>query len=262
MAVISRAFLELGANYTGLKEGLEQAAKIAEENGAKLSNAGLKMVENFQNALNPTKQLAVQLEALEKSGASAGNIQAVLGDKIKYATEQATKNGQAVEPLVQKHYDLAKAADSGGFSFESFGKTLTEFARNPLQATQNGIVGMLEQMGPTAVGLGGIAVAAGIVTKELFEFANTASDNYERLRNLSAQTGVATDDLQALERITKNAGLAGMDLGRIIGNLQKQLGEKKGDFVDVLKMFNISMVDANGQSKTAITLLGDLQEYM
>jgi len=77
---------------------------------------------------------------------------------------------------------------------------------------------MLEKLGPLGIALGAVATAGVAAGVGLFKFVSAASDNLERLENLSAITGLAVADLQAMEQITKEAGLAGMDLGRIIGN--------------------------------------------
>lgn len=233
--------------------------RIAEENGAKLSSAGRSMVLNFENALNPTKLLAVQIEALEKSGKSAAEIQSVLGDKIRYASEQAVKHGQAIDPVVRKHYEAVTAGDKWTLSIESLGKSLTGLASNPLQAAQSGIAGFLEKLGPTAVGIGGIAAAAGLAGKKLFDMASAAADNMERLDNLAAQTGLTTQQLEALELITETAGLKGLELGKVLSQLNAQLGEGKGDFIDSLDRLGLSMIDlASGKPKDALALLDEM----
>ena len=239
MAVIGRAFLDIGASTEGLQKGLKEAIKIAEESGAKLSNAGVRMVEQFQNALNPSIQFATQLEALAKGGAKASDIQIVLGDKIRQVGEQCIKNNQPMEGLVKKHYEAVTAADKTGFSFESLGKRMTEFARNPLQATQQGIVGLLERMGPAAVGIGGVAtglVAAGVAA---FKFVAGMAESAERITNLAASTGMTVEAVQALERLGKEAGLG--DLVSKIERINIQLGKGEGDFVDAIRAMGIAL---------------------
>ena len=132
MATISRAFLEIGANTEGLQKGLEQAVRSAEQNGAKLSSAGRNMVLQFENALNPTRQLATQIEALEKAGKSAGDIQAVLGDKIRYSTEQARAHGQPIEEIVGKYTRLSDTMGPLGRSMTDLGKNLSMYVTLPM----------------------------------------------------------------------------------------------------------------------------------
>ncbi len=132
MATISRAFLEIGANTEGLKRGLEEATRIAEQNGAKLSSAGKAMVLNFENALNPTKQLATQIEALEKAGYSAAQIEGVLGDKIRYATEQARAHKQPIDDMVAKYTHLSDRLGPLGDKLTSIGKNLSMYVTLPM----------------------------------------------------------------------------------------------------------------------------------
>lgn len=260
MPTISRAFLELGASTEGLQKGLEEAIKIAETNGAKLSNAGKAMVLNFENALNPTKQLATQIEALERAGKSAGDIQAVLGDKIKYASDQATKNGQAIDPLVAKHAQAIASTGAWSFSVENLGKTLTDLATNPLQTVQSGISSFLTKLGPVAIGLGGIATAGAAAAVGITKIAMAAADDVEHMKNLSSQTGLSVQQLDALRQIASDAGLESLDLGRTIGMLNNQLGEGKGEFVDSLKALNIQLTDtATGKPKDAVALLDEIR---
>jgi hypothetical protein len=260
LPTISRAFLELGASTEGLQKGLQEAITIAETNGAKLSSAGKAMVLNFENALNPTKQLATQIEALEKAGKSAGDIQAVLGDKIKYAADQATKNGQAIDPLVAKHAQAIASTGAWSFSVENLGKTLTDLATNPLQTVQTGIGSFLAKLGPVAVGLGGIATAGAAAAVGITKIAMAAADDVEHMKNLSAQTGLSVQQLDALRQIAAEAGLESLDLGRTIGMLNNQLGEGKGEFVDSLKALNIQLTDtATGKPKDAVALLDEIR---
>jgi hypothetical protein len=260
MAVISRAFLEIGANTDGLEANIKKAIDTVKSGGAQLSNAGISMIKNFENALNPTKQLALQVEALTKAGYSDAQMQSVLGDKIKYAGEQAVKHGQAIDPLVKKHYEAVTAGDKFKFSIEDLGKTITNFATNPLQAIQGGIGSFLTYLGPTAVGVGALAVGVGVAGKALWDMADAASGELEHLENLSTQTGLTVSDLQALTQISKEAGLESLDLGRTIGMLNTQLAEGKGDFVDSLKGLNIELTDlSTGKPKDAIQLLDALR---
>jgi len=243
-----------------LKKGLEDAIRTTEENGAKLSRTGLSMMKSFENALNPTKELALQIEALSKAGKSNADIIAVLGDKIKSFTETAKANGQQVPENVAKLNDLAKAGEKTGLSIESLGKSLIEFARNPIEAAKAGIVGMLEKMGPTAVGLGAIGVAVAAAGSALFHFVSDASDAQEALDNLSTITGMSANDLRALQQIAKEAGLASLDLGRTIGKLNQELGKPEAQaFEKALGNLGIAVLDLNGKQKDAITLLDEVR---
>jgi hypothetical protein len=118
----------------------------------------------------------------------------------------------------------------------------------------------LGALGPTAVGIGAVATGAAIAAKQILDFAIAASDNVEHLKNLSAQTGLSVQQLDALQEIAKEAGLEGLDLGRTIGMLNEQLAKGNGDFVDSLQAMNIELIDtATGKPKDVVKLLDEMR---
>jgi len=50
--------------------------------------------------------------------------------------------------VVQKLIDANKATQGTGLGFENLGKSIQEFARNPMQAAKSAVTGMLEKLGP------------------------------------------------------------------------------------------------------------------
>jgi hypothetical protein len=97
--------------------------------------------------------------------------------------------------------------------------------------------------------------------KALFDLGSSAAAEAEKLQNLSAMTGLSTQELQALAQISKEAGLEGLDLGRVLGTLNAQLAKgEKGDFAEALKKFNIAANDlVTGAPKSAVALLDELR---
>lgn len=178
--------------------------------------------------------------------------------------QETNKAATALSGLEQKAEAVGSkgSSASGAFasSLESLGKGITDFVKSPLESMQSGISGMLTKMGPLAVGIAGVAAGVGLAAKALFDLGAAAADEVESLENLSAQTGMSTQDLQALEEIAKEAGLESLNLGRTIGSLNQQLAEGKGDFVAALDKLNISLTDlSTGKPKDAVTLLDDMR---
>lgn len=153
------------------------------------------------------------------------------------------------------------ASGAFGKSIESLGRTIGDFAKNPLGSMQSGIAGIVDRLGPMAIGLASIGSAVAGAAISLFKMGASAADAAERYQNLSAQTGLSSQKLQALNQIAREAGLESLDLGRAIGQLNQQLGSGKvGDFEKAMKAFNIQLVDtATGKPKDALQLLTDLQ---
>jgi hypothetical protein len=257
---VSRLFTEIGKDVDRMNESLRQAVTTAEAAGSKLTSAGRSIVAAFDAALNPSKALGEQIRLLEVAGKSSAEIWKVYQVRATDAATATTKLGQAVDPTVQKLIEQNKAVETNKISFESLGKVLTDFARNPLQTVQNGITGLLEKLGPMAVGIGAAATAVGIAGTAMFKFVSAAADQAEQFENLSTQTGLSVQQLGALKQIAVEAGLESLDLGRTIGKLNEQLGDPKAnEFTDAMTRMGISTKTASGQSKDAITVLDEMR---
>lgn len=257
---VSRLFVEIGQNVDRLNASLRQATETAAAAGVRFTAAGQAAISRFDEALNPTKKLAEQLELLGKAGKTDAEIMAVMGKQLSAAASAATANGQAVDPLVQKYVALGKATTDSTSAVTAFGKTLTDFATNPINASKAAIGGFLEKLGPTAVGVGAVATAIGIGVTAFTKFAVEAANEAEALQNLSAQTGLSVIQLRALKQIQEEAGLEGLDLGRTISKLNEQLGDTKpNEFTKAMQLLGVSAKTAGGQTKDAVTVLDEMR---
>jgi len=257
---VGRLFTEIGKDVDRLNASLRDSMNAAKEAGVQVTASGQRMLAAFDKALNPTKDLAEQIKLLEKAGKSSSDVWAVYGNQMKSAADAATKNGQAVDPLIAKHLELNKVAASSGMNFTTLGKSIQDFARNPVEAAKAGMTSMLASMGPLAVGIGAVGIAVGIAGKALFDMGAQMADQAENLKNLSISTGLSTQSIQALGQISKEAGLEGLDLAKIVGQLNKQLGsDEGGDFTKALLDAGIALEDSSGKTKDAVTLLDELR---
>ena len=261
---IGRLFYEIGGDTSRLNEALRQAVDTAKEAGIKITAAGQSIIAKFDEALNPTKALAEQIRLLEAAGKPASDIMTVLGDRIRAASEAAQAHGQPVAEVVQKYAEMGgKASETGGF-VESLGSKLLEFARNPLAAARSGVEGLVAGLGPAAAGVAGLAAAAGAAVGAIGAFAASQAEAYEQLENLSYQTGISVGDLQAFKRIAEECGVPAVDLGRVIGKLNEELGRPQtGEFEKALEAMGIEMTDlATGAPKDVVTLLDEMGERL
>lgn len=257
---ISRLFVEMGSQVDRLNASLRESMKAANAAGVEVTASGQRMLAAFDKALNPTKELAEQIRLLEKAGKSSSDIWKVYGDRMKSAAEAAQKNGQAINPLISQHLSLNKATEGSKLNFENLGRSVQNFASNPVATAQAGITSLASSMGPLAVGMVTAAGAIALAAKELFDLGAQAASEAESLNNLSIATGLRTQELQALAQIAKEAGLESLDLGRTIGKLNEQLGSKEGgDFTKALVANGIALEDSSGKAKSAITLLDELR---
>jgi hypothetical protein len=118
----------------------------------------------------------------------------------------------------------------------------------------------VERAGPLVIGLSSVAVAAAVAGKALFDMGAEAADQAKRLQNLSTQTGLSVQKLQALEQIGKEAGLEGLSLSKTLGMLNQQLGSAEGgDFVKAMVDAGVALEDTNGRAKNVVELLDDMR---
>lgn len=260
---VSRLFVEIGGDTSKLNASLREAIATAQDAGVKITRAGQSFISAFDHALNPTKALEEQIKLLQVAGKSTGDIMAVMGEKLKTAVSAAEANKQPISEFVR---NLAKAGEEGNktrFSIEGLGKGLTDFARSPLQTAKTSLTGVLESIGPVAVGIGGIGAAAVAAGSYLVSLAKDAADTAEQLQNLSIQTGLATQDLQALQQVGKEKGVE-LDLAKQLGKLNKELADTKGtgsDFVRTLNALRYAQgLPAADLSKGLLPALVELRE--
>jgi hypothetical protein len=257
---ISRLFVEMGKDVDRLNASLRASITAAEAAGVSVTQSGQRILASFDKALNPTKDLAEAVTLLGKAGKTNAEIWAVYGTQMKAAADATAKNGQVVDPVIAKQIELGKAAEKSKISFEGLGNSILDFARNPVQAAQSAISSIASSVGPVAVGMLAAATAIGVTAKALWDLGVKGADEAEALENLSIATGLRTQELQALTQIAKEAGMEGVDFGRIIGKLNEQLGSREGgDFTKALVANGIALEDSSGKAKSAITLLDELR---
>jgi hypothetical protein len=223
---ISRLFFEISGDSSKLNQELKKAVDAAKSAGVEVTRAGQAFISKFDEALNPTKRLAEQIDLLQKSGKSNSDIWRVMSDEIGRATDAAKRHGQAIDPLVKSLQDLNKESLASKIGFENIGKAVGDFATHPVEAARNGISSLLGFLGPTAVGIGAVAAGAIAAGVAVFEFARDAAHAAEEIKNLSYATGMSVERVQALNRLGQEKGLG--DLTGSIEKLNLQLGKSEG----------------------------------
>ena len=142
-------------------------------------------------------------------------------------------------------------------------------AINALGKSIGGLNAVARTLAPIAAGLGAIGGSAALVGIAAFKMARELSDTVERLDRLSETTGASIEQLQTLEQVFKNAGLAPESatlalskLAKAIGNndpLLKHLGITTRDSFEAFKQLSAIFQNSNdkaGQVAVAAKLLG------
>jgi len=179
MSPVGRLYFEISGDTSKLNASLREAIKTAEEAGVKITRAGQSFISKFEEALNPTKKLAEQINLLTAAGKSQADIWKVVADEINGAADAAKKNGQAIDPVVKSIQEMSKASLAGKVSFESIGKAVGDFAAHPLESAKTGVTSFLGLLGPTAVGVG--AVATGVIAAGAAVYSFAADAAWRRL---------------------------------------------------------------------------------
>jgi TP901 family phage tail tape measure protein len=131
---IGRLFFEISADSSKLNEGLRQATKSLENVGLQATRAGQSLISRFDEALNPTKKLAEQIELLSAAGKTDAEIMKVLGSAIEQASKQARAMGQPIDDLVRRYTSLESRMKTAGESFTGFGRGMSMYVTAPIVA--------------------------------------------------------------------------------------------------------------------------------
>lgn len=263
MPSVGRLFFEIGGDKSKLDQTLREAVEAARSAGVEVTRSGQSIISAFNQGLNPTKRLGEEIRLLESTGKSSSEIWAVYGRRMTDAAEAAKRNGQAIDPLVSRHLELNKSVEESRFSLENLGKTIQDFARDPVGSAKAGVSSLLESLGPTATTIGAIGTVAAVAAKALFDMGAEAAAQAERFQNLSISTGLSVQQLQALEQIGKEAGIEGLNLSKTLGMLNQQLGSNQGgDFVNAMVKADIALQRTDGSAKDVVELLDELRSNL
>jgi hypothetical protein len=269
MPVIDRASFELTSNAPDVEKGFSNLirtmsgandqVKQSQEEVLRLSNAHSILMGQIDRLNERHAALQTAMRAGTMSSEELAKAKAQEATMMRQADTIAEKAAQTHDKLAISQAKLADVTQQSGNAWSSFGSVLTNFASHPLQTAQAGMTGLLEAIGPTAVGIAGAAAAIGIAAKAMYDFAAGAAENAERLHILSAMTGLAAQDLQALEKVAEKMGFTGLDLGRSISYLNQQLARDPKQFTEGMDKLGISLTDlATGRPKDAYVILNEV----
>lgn len=174
------------------------------------------------------------------------------------AINKFTALGKPIPPLIQNFSDLTKlniaaaksttdaAGATDGLS-ASHGK-LGEFLRLniPLFAGMSArVTENVAAFGMIGIAVGGAALAFEGAKKGL-EIATQVGEDAKALRNLSTETGVNVENLQALGAVTDDYGVSTEELGRSIYNLSRRIAGGDGAAAGALGVLGLSIKELQG----------------
>ncbi len=248
-------FFELTSNAPDVEKGLSglirtfggtnEAVKRTQEEVLKLTNAHTSLLAQIDRTNEKHRALQEQMRSGTMSTDELVEAKKREAQLMKQGEALSEKAAQSSEKISAAQKRLTDVTTQSGSAFKAFGQSIGDFAAHPLQSAQAGMTNLFEMLGPTAVAIGGTAMAVIGLGAAFVKLGISAAEELEHLQNLSAQTGLTTQDLQALDQIGKELGLDNLNLGRTLGMLNTQLALGKGEFVDVLKELGITIKGQN-----------------
>jgi hypothetical protein len=209
---VGSLFVEVGGDISPLAKSFAEARDQAKNTFATVEKAGERFLLAAEKALNPTKELTEKIKLLTGAGKSNSDIQIVLGDSIRRTTEQAIKNGQAIDPLVKKHYDQITALDKSNTSF-------------------GGLIGRLGDFGKAMLGAGAAMLTANIGYKLLSigkESVQMAMDAVESENLFSVSMGKMAESARKWSKETSEAlGLNEFEIRKNVGTFNVMFNSMK-----------------------------------
>ena len=80
--IVGLLFFEIGGDTSRLNASIKEAIKTAEEAGVRITRAGQSFISKFDEALNPIKKLAEQINLLAAAGAAIYSFAAEAADAV------------------------------------------------------------------------------------------------------------------------------------------------------------------------------------
>jgi phage-related minor tail protein len=139
MSPVGRLFFEISGDSSKLNQELQKAIATAKDAGVQVTRAGQSFISKFDEALNPTKRLAEQIDLLQKAGKSNADIMHVMGDQIRSATDECKKMGQPVDELVKRFTSLGSRMKMAGEEMMTFGKSWSMYVTAPIMAVGSAV---------------------------------------------------------------------------------------------------------------------------
>jgi hypothetical protein len=277
--VIDRAFFQLDSNAPDVEKGFagliktlagtNEAVKKSQEKVKDLANENARLQDSIKRLEEEHGKLSAFMASGTQDIRKWGEANQRVVEINKELTDLEKKAGKSKDDLGAAQKRLSVETDKSGTSFQAFGQIVSNFVQHPLDTARTAIGGILETMGPTAVGIGALGAAAAVAGAAIFEMARGAAENAIQLRNQGMISGLSAQQMQALTRIEKEAGLEGSNLTQALGMLNKELaGGMKGgmgatEIVKVLNALRLSSGEtAADLTRGIIPLLDDLQAHL
>ena len=123
--------------------------------------------------------------------------------------------------------------------------------------------GALGGLGPIAVGVGAALGAATLAANAALDAARVAVDEFSNLANTADKLGIGVERLQELRFAAEQVGVASGTLDIAFQRFTRRLGEAaqgSGELKGILEQYNIAVRNADGTTRSASDVMGDLAE--
>jgi len=155
-----------------------------------------------------------------------------------------------------------EAQDKATQAIRNFGNSISDVERK-VKGLSGGLGGLTDAItsfiNPTTLLIGSVGMASAAIGSMI----NNAIDNADALNKMSQKTGVAVEDLSALQYAAKLADVDFNELGKSITKLNKAIFESQTNNKELKAIFqslNISVRNSDGTFKNAFDVLLELAD--
>jgi hypothetical protein len=224
MAGIVSTFIADFSSFNAAVEAAEVTLRKLDTGAAKVGASLSRMTEQLLGQ-KVVKEATLMAEAIER----IGGVSKLTDDELQRmasvaaaAAEKLTLLGKAVPDQIAELAGHAKAATN---EFKGMGDILT-----------------------TLVG----GFGAAFITQKVLDFGAAIAHDAVELRNLSLQTGIAVEDLQAFGAVTDDVGISMEQLGNLMAQMARRVAGDDKSAAGALHQFGLTVKELETLSPTEL----------
>lgn len=240
MAITAKFFADF-SDFKAAVDAADVKLKSFETDAHKVEGALQRMTDSFSG-----RRVIQEATLIAKAIEQVGGVSALTAKELERAgaaTADATAKmiamGQTVPPEFQK---ITQAAKDSAAQI----KKAADEAKSGDAATTDGFGGLLKNLGGISGVMGTLGISVGVGS--LIAFTKSAMDAADQLSNLSAKTGISTDDLQTLQLAADDSGNSLDEVASAVAKMQKNIVTGNKESAAAIGELGLSIENLRGLS--------------
>lgn len=188
------------------------------------------------------KSLDSMSAALARFEVAAARAAKITSDRSSDPSRGAADAARKVEEATRRQEQLVRQSAAG----------IRSAIENPLQSAGEAAENFVLRYGRVGVGVLGVGAAISVGGKALFDFVGEMGSAAEGMANLADRTGLALDQVDRFQAMSKIAGVSVESLavgGRTLAKVLQDTGSEGADARKQMASYGISLYDAQGNQK-------------